>query len=230
MPLPHLSRKRAEELQKNLLTVNCQNWHITAMSSDPALSLREKHAATTRTHILTEAYALLVEHPDHPFSHEAVAARAGVGARTVYRYFPTQSDLYEEMWVTLRKQSGTIFPSREEDILPQIPILFEKFDANERIIRAVLESPAGHRVRERGAPEGRAAFASSLQAFLAGQTDAEKRQKIAVFLAIYSAPFWDLLRTRGDLSGQDAIQAATWAMRTLLHGLKDQANPNQKGQ
>jgi AcrR family transcriptional regulator len=104
----------------------------------------------TRDHILDEAYELLVNHPDQPFSHEAVAACAGVGARTVYRYFPAQSDLYEALWVRVRKQAGTIFPSVEGEILPQIPILFRGFDRNEKVIRAVLESPAGHRIRERG--------------------------------------------------------------------------------
>jgi AcrR family transcriptional regulator len=199
------------------------------MSSDSPVTLREKHAATTRNHILNEAYALLVEHPDQPFSHEAVAARAGVGARTVYRYFPAQSDLYEELWVNLRKQSGTIFPSREEDIIPQVQGMFERFEQNEKLIRAVLESPAGHRVRERGAPEGRAAFTKSLEKVTAGQPAARKRQTIAVFQAIYSAPFWEMLKTRGGLSGKDAIEATMWAMSTLLHGLRQESKSNKRG-
>lgn len=199
------------------------------MASNAAITLSEKHAATTRDHILNEAYALLIEHPDQPFSHESVAARAGVGARTVYRYFPTQSDLYEELWLNLRKQSGTVFPSREEDILPQVQILYDRFDCNEKLIRAVLESPAGRRVRERGAPEGRAAFAKSLDKLITGLSGAKKRQMIAVFLSIHSAPFWEMLRTRGDLSRKDAIEAATWAMSTLLHGLRQEAKSNKKG-
>jgi AcrR family transcriptional regulator len=184
------------------------------------VTLRDKRAATTREHILDQAYELLVNYPDEPFSHEAIAARAGVGARTVYRYFPAQSDLYEELWVRVRKQAGTIFPSSEAEILPQIPILFGGFDRNEKVIRAVLESPAGHRVRERAAPEGRAAFSKSLAELTAGLSPAKKRQVVAIFLAIYSAPFWELLRNRGGLSGADAIAAAEWAMSTLIQGLR----------
>jgi AcrR family transcriptional regulator len=187
-------------------------------------SLRQKQTATTRDHIADEAYQLLVEYPDRPFSHEAVAARAGVGARTVYRYFPTQSDLYEELWLRVRKQAGTIFPSSESEILPQIPILFGGFERNERVIRAVLESPAGHRVRERGAPEGRGAFAKSLAQLTTGMSPAEKRRVIAIFLAIYSAPFWELLRKRGGLSGTDAIAAAEWAMSALIESLRTKKN------
>ena len=190
------------------------------MNTGETVTLREKHVAATRDHILDEAYDLLVDHADQPFSHEAIAARAGVGARTVYRYFPAQSDLYEELWLRVRKQAGTIFPSSEAEILPQIPILFGGFDRNENLIRAVLESPAGHRVRERGAPEGREAFSKSLAGLTAGMSPAEKRRVVAIFLAIYSAPFWELLRERGGLSGGDAIAAAEWAMSTLIQGLR----------
>jgi AcrR family transcriptional regulator len=196
------------------------------MMTKPSESLREKHAAATREHIVSKAYELLVEHPEQPFSHEAVAARAEVGARTVYRYFPSQSDLYEEMWLMLRRHSGTIFPTTEEQILPQVPIMFGNFDRNEKVIRAVLESPMGHRVRERGIPEGREAFRKSLARLTKGLSAAKQRQVIAVFLAVYSAPFWELLRNRGGLSGQDAIEAAEWTMSTLLQGLEKKPRRN----
>jgi AcrR family transcriptional regulator len=190
------------------------------MKAEQTVTLREKQAAATREQILDQAYGLLVHDPDQPFSHEAIAARAGVGARTVYRYFPAQSDLYEALWLRVRKQAGTIFPSLEAQILPQIPILFGGFDCNEMVIRAVLESPAGHRIRERGAPEGRAAFSQSLAQLTAGMSGAQKRRVVAIFLAIYSAPFWDLLRRRGGLSGAEAIAAAEWAMSALIQALR----------
>jgi AcrR family transcriptional regulator len=199
------------------------------MKPEQADTLRDKHAAATRDHILDKAYELLVNHPNQPFSHEAVAAQAGVGARTVYRYFRAQSDLYEALWVRVRKQAGTIFPSSEAEILPQIPILFGGFDRNSKVIRAVLESPAGHRIRERGAPEGRAAFSKSLAGLTAGMSPAEERRVVAIFLAIYSAPFWELLRKRGGLSGADAIAAAEWATSALIQSLREkQAASNGK--
>jgi AcrR family transcriptional regulator len=199
------------------------------MKAEKRVTLREKHAALTRDQILDKAYELLVNYPDQPFSHEAIAARAGVGARTVYRYFPAQSDLYEELWVRVRKQARTIFPSSEAEILPQIPILFGGFDRNEKVIRAVLESPAGHRIRERGAPEGRTAFGKSLAGLTAGMSPAKKRQVVAIFLAIYSAPFWELLRKRGGLSGAGAIAAAEWAMSALIQTLRQKQATSNNG-
>lgn len=190
------------------------------MPPETGAKLRQKQTAATREHILDAAYDLLANHPELPFSHEAIAQRAGVGARTVYRYFPAQADLFEELWVRVRKQAGTIFPQHEAEILPQVPILFSGFDRNAALIQAVLESPAGHKVRERGAPEGRAAFHKSLHALTQGLSAAQKRQVVALFLGVYSAAFWQLLRERGGLSGPDAIAAATWAMEAFLDRLK----------
>ena len=198
------------------------------MSKRSSGTLREKHAAATREHILAAAYELLVEHPEQPFSHEAVAARAEVGARTVYRYFPAQSDLYEALWGELRKHSGTIFPFEEEQILAQVPVLFGNFNRNEKVIKAVLESPVGHRVRERGIPEGREAFQKSLARLTEGLSQGKERQVVAVFQALYSAPFWELLRNRGGLSAKDAIEAAEWTMGTLIDGLRRKSDSNGK--
>lgn len=182
-------------------------------------TLREKRDTTTRDHILDAAFELLVEHPEQPFSHEAVAKVAGVGARTVYRYFPAQADLFEALWSQVRKQSGTVFPTTEAEIVPLIGVLFRAFDQNEKLVRAVMESPAGARVRARGAEEGRSSFDQSLQEVTEGRGPAERRQVRAVFQCIHSGPFWQMLRERGGLSGAEAIAAASWAAQTLLDAL-----------
>jgi AcrR family transcriptional regulator len=189
------------------------------MTTDEA-TLREKRATVTRDHILGVAFDLLVEHPDQPFSHEAVAKAAGVGARTVYRYFPTQADLFEALWLQVREQSGTVFPTTEAEIVPLIGALFRAFDQNEKLVRAVMESPAGARVRARGAEEGRASFDQSLKEVMQGLSPAKRRQVRAVFQCIHSGPFWQMLRERGGLSGAEAIAAASWAAQALLDTLR----------
>lgn len=188
-------------------------------------TLQEKRIAATRDHILGVAFELLVEHPDQPFSHEAVAKAAGVGARTVYRYFPAQADLFEALWSQVRKQSGTVFPTTEGEIVPKIGVMYRAFDENEKLVRVVMESPAGARVRARGAEEGRTSFDQSLKDVTRGLGLAERRQVRAVFHAIHSGPFWQMLRDRGKLSGPEAIAAATWAAQALLDRLhRDQKN------
>jgi AcrR family transcriptional regulator len=189
--------------------------------------LREKRVEATREHILGAAFDLLVHYPDQPFSHEAVAKEAGVGARTVYRYFPAQADFFEALWIKVRKQSGTIYPTEEKEIVPHIDVLYRAFDRNEKLIRSVLESPAGSRVRAGGAEEGRVSFEKSLQRLLQGRSAPERRQIRAVFQGIYSGPFWQMLHDRGGLTSDEAIAAASWAAQILLDSLRrDMQSPS----
>ena len=189
------------------------------MAPDEA-TLQEKRATATRDHILGAAFELLVEHPEFPFSHEAVAKAAGVGARTVYRYFPAQADLFEALWLQVRKQSGTVFPTTEAEIVSKIGVMFRAFDKNEKLIRAVMESPAGARVRARGAEKGRTSFDQSLKDVTQSLSPTERRQVRAVFHGIHSGPFWQMLHERGGLSGPEAIAAASWAAQALLDTLR----------
>jgi AcrR family transcriptional regulator len=196
------------------------------MKSDRSeTSLRERQMAATREEILDVAMEMLSAGADGGFSHEAIAAVAGMGARTVYRHFPDRAQLMQALWVRLREQTNTRFPAREDEIVAFIRAAFHEFDERAPLIRAVLNSAAGTEVRERGGAEGRPAFAQSLGPLLAGRSPNQRARIIAVFIAIYSAPFWQLLRDRGGLSGPDAQEAAAWAMEILINSLRT----NEKG-
>lgn len=186
-------------------------------------SLRERQMAATREEILDVAMEMLSAGADNGFSHEAIAARAGMGARTVYRHFPDRAQLMQALWVRLREQTNTRFPAREDEIVAFIRGAFHEFDEREPLIRAVLNSAAGTEVRERGGAEGRPAFAQGLGPLLVGRTANQRARIIAVFIAIYSAPFWQLLRDRGGLSGPDAQEAAAWVMEILIKSLRTDA-------
>jgi AcrR family transcriptional regulator len=182
-------------------------------------SLRDRQAAATREEILDVAMNMLTTRPDI-FSHEAIAAAAGMGARTIYRYFPDQAELYQALWLRLRDRMNIRFPAREEDIASLLRASFQVFDDHEPLVRAVLSSAAGLEVRERGGVEGRAAFARSLSGLLEGIRSSDRARVIAVFVAIYSAPFWQLLKDRGGLKGGEAQDAAVWLTEVLLDAVR----------
>lgn len=183
-------------------------------------TLRDRQTASTREQILQVAMQQLGQGPRGTFSHESIANAAGMGARTVYRHFPDRASLLEALWARLREATQVSFPTAESDILPMARTVFREFDANELLVRAVLNSPAGIEVRERGGVEGRAAFEQSLAPLIDDLPEPRRAQIVAVFLAIYSAQFWDLLRERGRLSGPDAQEAVVWALDTLLRATK----------
>jgi AcrR family transcriptional regulator len=183
-------------------------------------ALRSRQTAATREEILDVAMRMLSSGALDSFSHESIAATAGMGARTVYRHFPDRAELLQALWLKLRDNTDIKFPAREEDAIPFVRSVFHAFDEHESVVRAVLSSPAGMEVRDRGGAEGRNAFAQSLSALLAGFGPTERTRVIAVFVAIYSAPFWQLLRDRGGLTGPEAREAAAWLIELLLDALR----------
>jgi AcrR family transcriptional regulator len=170
--------------------------------------LRSRQIAATREEILDVAMRMLSNGALDSFSRESIARAAGMGARTVYRHFPDRAELLQALWLRLRDGTDIKFPAREEDVVSFVRSVFHAFDDHESVVWAVLSSAAGMEVREQGDVEGRSAFAQSLNALLAGFGTTERARTIALFVAIYSAPFWQLLRDRGGLTGPEAQEAA----------------------
>ena len=188
--------------------------------SSAAPTLRDRQTAATREQILEVAMQQLGQGPRGTFSHESIAEAAGMGARPVYRHFPDRATLLEALWERLREATHVRFPASEDEILPMARNVFKEFDANETLVRAVLTSPAGTEVRERGGVEGRTAFEQSLAPLIDGLPEHKRSMIVAVFVAVYSAPFWNLLRERGRLSGPEAQEAVVWALTALLRASK----------
>jgi AcrR family transcriptional regulator len=163
-----------------------------------------------------QAFRLLTESPDAPFNHEAVARAAGISPRTAYRYFTTQNDLVAAVWQHLRDTTGTVWPRTEESILPSLHALFEQFERNDVLTRTMLAVGARANYSAHGSAEGRAAFRTALAARLAQMPPAAGDQLVATCVAIYSAPFWQMLRDRGQLAPAAAAEAACMALQAVL--------------
>jgi AcrR family transcriptional regulator len=189
-------------------------------------TLRDRQVAATRAEILDVGMRMVSK--GGVLSHEAIADQAHIGVRTVYRHFPDRAQLLQGLWELTREKTNIRFPAHEEDIAPLLRTAFRSFDQNEALVRAVLSSGAGMEVRDRGGIEGKAAFAHSLQEQLRGFPSSHRPRVIAVFLAIYSAPFWQLLRDRGGLGASEAQEAAAWLIDVVLDALKDEKLKDKK--
>lgn len=175
-----------------------------------------RQVAATRQAILDAALAHVRERPAEPFSHESLARQAQVSPRTIYRHFPTRHDLTAALWTRLRDEHGTRWPQTEADIIPALRRTFRQFSDLEALTRAAITAAAGTQYPAHGSVEGRAAFRQCLAARLASLSNAEGARLVARCLAIYSAPFWQMLRDRGHLSAREAEHAAAEAMQAVL--------------
>jgi hypothetical protein len=82
--------------------------------------------------------------------------------------------------------------------------MYRRFDDHRPLVRAFLFSGIGSEVRDVGADEGRKAFEKSLDQVTKRMSPVRRKQVVAVFMVLYSAPAWQLMRDRGRLSSEDA--------------------------
>lgn len=176
----------------------------------------ERRRQEMEAYLAEHAFRLLSESPDAPFNHEAVAAAAGISARTAYRYFPTQADLVSAVWRQLRDSTGTEWPESVDAILPKLRELYAQFERNNALTRAMLAAAPRANYSQHGSAEGRSAFRRALGTVLAGMASEAGDELVATCVAIYSAPFWQMLRDRGQLTPKAASSAACQAMQAVL--------------
>ncbi len=190
---------------------------MSADNGTENLPLRRRQAAATRAEIIDIAMELLPD--DEKVSHESIAKRGAMSSRTVYRHFPDRTSLMLAVWQKLRETMRIRFPASEDEIIPLTRDAFAAMDANETLVNAVMASVAGARLLKIPGYEGRGAFQKSLQSRMTNLTSADQKRMVGSFVAIYSAPFWQLMRNRAELSAGEAQDATVWILDTLLKSL-----------
>lgn len=198
------------------------------MKRPQARSAHDRQRESTRNAILDSAMAMMREEPTSTMSHEAIADRSGIAARTVYRHFPARGDLVVALWTRIRDDTGTRWPTTEADIAPSVRAQFAQFEKHEALVRATIVASATTDYPAHGSAEGRAAFGQSLAAVTNGHASAERRRLIAVCVAMYSAPFWQMLRDRGKLSAEEAREAAATALDAVISRAKARARVQRR--
>jgi AcrR family transcriptional regulator len=171
---------------------------------------------------------MLREEPASTVSHEAIADRSGIAARTVYRHFPTRGHLGGALWARIRDETGTRWPTTEADIALAVRAQFAQFEKHEAFVRASIVASATTAYTVHGSAEGRAAFQQSLAAVTRDLSPAESRRLVAVCVAMYSAPFWQMLRDRGKLSAEEARDAAATAFEAVISAAKARARVRKR--
>lgn len=189
--------------------------------------LRDEKARATREAILEALYDLMSgsSAPDD-IAMEAIAQRAGVQRRTLFRHFSTKDDLIAAFWQWLNTRIGASpTPRTLGDILDGPRQAFPRFDAHEAAIRAALHSRTGREMRAGTVPGRRAVFAQAMAPGLAGLAPDEARKVEALAHLLYSASAWEVLKDYGGFSGAQAGEAASWALKVILSAVTPGGSP-----
>jgi len=181
--------------------------------------LRQAQAAATRSRILAACASLMQSGTELTYS--AIAKAADVQERTVYRHFPSKTDLQTGLWewITTRLTHTDFEPRSTDELIANMRNAFDGFDASAPLVQSMLHSPQGIEVRVRQQPGRHAMFRGCVDA-AAPQVPPQVRERAAAALQVlYSAPSWDLLRTFWNMDASQAADTIELAIRSLLAGL-----------
>lgn len=188
------------------------------MSNGAPRTLRARNSAATRERLLDAATAC-IERGVEP-TMRAVAEAAGVGERTIYRYFDGHDALLEALVPRIQARAGVPLCEDFDGLPAYAEALFGVFEQNRALVVALVASawmgPRFRGSRRRNldamrvlvdaahprAPErDRAAGAATLRALLSGST-------------------WVYLRESCGLSREDVLAHARWAIDAVERRLR----------
>jgi AcrR family transcriptional regulator len=187
------------------------------MKSAEVTSIRDRYKAETRERILDAAIEELSGNDLEGLRVAAVAARAGVTERTVFRHFPTRDALIAAVWPRMQARVRSPGFADTADGLIASPVrLFPAFDQEEGLVRASAFSSAGREVRRAADPQRRAAFRAAVKDAFPDLEEPELTRLAAITQLINSAYGWAVLREHWGLDGEAAGRAASDAIAVLL--------------
>jgi AcrR family transcriptional regulator len=188
--------------------------------------LRRQRVAETRGRILAAGSALVHGFPSwdwRELTFRAVAERAGVSERTVYRHFASEQELHRAVMRRLEEEAGVsyeglrladlaevtarVFASRPKFAVrpaspSEPPFVEEDWRRHQALLGAV-------------APEAR------------DWSVVELEMAAAVLDVIWAIPAYERLTDVWRLGPADAIQAATWVIGLVAEAIRDGRGPGR---
>jgi AcrR family transcriptional regulator len=192
--------------------------------------VRRRKVAETRERIVSAGSELV-----HGFASwdwreltfRAVAERAGVGERTVYRHFPTEQHLHDAVMQRLEEEAGITY----EDVG-----LANLADVTARVFASRDSFAAQGSVREPDDPtfvavdeRRRAALLRAVSASVPHWSAAERETVAALMDVLWNLPSYERLVGVWNLESADATRAITWVMGKVVQAIEDDDPPPTRG-
>ncbi|MCC6363364.1 MAG: TetR/AcrR family transcriptional regulator [Bryobacterales bacterium] len=188
--------------------------------------LREAHAAQTRERIIAAALRYLESHESDTLTLRRVGDLAGVSAPTVYAHFPTADALYLGIFETLQPRLGLEverYPSGLQELGALPGANFPAYAEHSKALSALLLAPGYHRARRSNRRERHERWINSVAAEMPQLTPAQRRLGAFAVNAFWSPTMWHWLTGTCRLSTEEAVRAASWAIRSLVTALRNDA-------
>lgn len=178
----------------------------------------ERNRARTRGDLVMAAIELLLQGAEPTM--RAVAVEAGVGERTVYRYFESRDALLAAVAGELAPRIGVPLCDNVDGLERYVTELFAVFEANRELTIATVTSPwaqpslAGSRSRHLGA------LTALLRDGYPKAARADVESAAAALRVVVSGSGWVHLRHSCGLPAEQVTDHALWLLRTVINRLE----------
>ena len=186
--------------------------------------VRRQRAAATRERILTAGAELLHGFPIWNWGAltvRAVAERAAVNERTVYRYFASERELRDAVMGRLEEEAGVeVEGLRLEDVAAVTARIFEyvsSFPIAPRTSRDPTVAAANQRQRE--------ALLAAVAASTAEWSSVDRALAASMLDVLWGVVSYERLVVDWDLDPKDAIRGIRWVIGLVEDAIRDGRGP-----
>jgi len=145
-----------------------------------------------------------------------VARRADVSLRTVYRYFPTKEALQDGFNEAILERFGAgELPSRMDRLPAIVGDLFQGFERNADLVKAMRFSKTAGEIRARRKARQKRALTKALVDHTAHLDEAQARGVAAVMSNLLGSEVWLEMTETWGMTTDEAADAVKWAIGTL---------------
>jgi len=185
-------------------------------TSLPPSTLRARQKASTVELILDAVARCLKDSSLADLNFPAIAQEAGIGERTIYRYFPTREALLDAFWAAHQKAVHGPHPHDAESLLRAPREIFPNFDLNAEVTRGLVSTVQGRAIAQRANKSRVAAFRSAVRDAVGELPEPRATRLCACIQGLLSAGTWLQMREFWGLSGQESAEAVSEAIEALL--------------
>jgi AcrR family transcriptional regulator len=186
----------------------------------PKTSLAARHADLTQQLILDAAVDLLKMASVGELSVRAVAKRAHISERTVFRYFATREDLLDAVAAEVAiRTPAPPNPRTVAELLAYPEEIFACYEETSALTLAAIHSELFHRIRTTDAARRGAAIRALVDREAAAAPERERRHAAANIHYHVVASTWRYYRYYFGFPLADAVACSRTAIRQTLAGL-----------
>lgn len=187
---------------------------------------RQQKAAQTRERIVAAGSELV-----HAFdswnwgelTFKAVAERAGVGERTVYRHFPTERHLHDAVMQRLESEAGISYEDVDltniDDVTARVFASLQRFSVRKSVDTPQDPTFVGVDARRREA------LVRAVSASAPAWSAAQQQMAAALLDVLWNVPSYERLVGVWGLDGTDATRAIGWVMAKVISAIEDDDAP-----